>query len=524
MGNKSFFGQATMLAIAIVVVRFLGFLYRVPLTGMLGDKGIGWYSAAFQIYTFFFIMSAFSLPASISKIVSENIAIGRYKNAHKVFKVAYKISLFLGFLMGAILLFGSGLFANLLRIPETKYAMITLGPTLFVVAAMVPLRGYFQGMGDMYPTASSQVVEQFFNAIFSVVMAYVLLTNFGLAFGAAGGTLGTGIGALAGLIYISIMYLKRKKDIFKNIDEGDQYEEDSKVIAKNMLGTMIPFIIGNTVFTFTVLIDVIMVKTGLLAADYTNDAADVIYGQWSGKYSLIINLPTSIITAIVTAIIPNIAAAKAKGKFELIRAKFERLIKVIFVVMMPTAIGLMVMGSNILELLFPRNPGGGQLFVVGGFTVVLVGIMKISTATLQGMGEFWKPVKYTAIAMATKVLLNFTLIRIPEINIYGAIIAGLIAYSIISYFNIREINKKLNMKVHLLKYAAKPFIASLIMGIFTYGIYYAFSGISQNLATVISVAGAVIIYGVLVIKFKILSKEEILILPKGEKIVKVLKI
>ena len=210
LSKAKFIKQAAILAVASLLVRLLGFLYRLPLTDMLGDEGNGIYSAGFYLYNFFLVMSSAGLPAAISKIVSEKVALKEYRNVKKTFKMSLILSSTVGLISSIIMFVSARFFCNIIGSPNSYYTILTLSPTVFIVSAMSVFRGYFQGLGTTVPTAISQVIEQIFNAVFSIYLAY-LLVGISLPLGAAGGTAGTGIGALAGLIYILMVFLNKKR-------------------------------------------------------------------------------------------------------------------------------------------------------------------------------------------------------------------------------------------------------------------------------------------------------------------------
>ena len=211
--GSSFVKQAAILAAASLIVRFIGFLYRLPMTDIIGDEGNAIYAAGYQVYNFLLILSSAGLPAAIGKMVSERISLGEYKNAHKVFQVSLLVSGGLSFVFMIALLLTSKLIAvNICKIPDAYYTLLSLAPTIFIVGIMSVFRGYFQGMNNMVPTAVSQIVEQIFNAVFSVLLSWLLISK-SVALSAAGGTTGTGIGALAGLIIVFLAYGTQKDRI-----------------------------------------------------------------------------------------------------------------------------------------------------------------------------------------------------------------------------------------------------------------------------------------------------------------------
>ncbi|MBQ9604390.1 MAG: polysaccharide biosynthesis protein, partial [Firmicutes bacterium] len=315
--SGGFVKQAAILAAASLLVRVLGFLYRLPLTDMIGNEGNGIYSAGFYLYNMFLIMSSAGLPVAISRMVAERLALGEYGNAKKVFRVSMATASFLGFVCMMIMLIFAGRFCTLIKSERSLYCILTLAPTVFIVSIMAVYRGYFQGFGTTVPTAVSQLIEQIFNAVFSVVMAWYLMKIMGgdkIAWGAAGGTAGTGIGAFAGLVTLVIAFIATGKARVARFaaDKGGYSLATSGQILKSLLKIAIPVITGTAIFSMTNLIDMAMVKDRLAAiGTYTDKEMDALYGLLTGKYVTLTTLPVSISTAIATAVIPSIATSVA---------------------------------------------------------------------------------------------------------------------------------------------------------------------------------------------------------------------
>ena len=286
----SFVKQAAILAAASLLVRFLGFIYRLPLTNMIGDEGNAIYSGGYYIYTFLLILSSAGLPAAISKLVSERIALKQYRNAHRVFQAALVISTCFGTFFAIVMGLGAHRLADMIDIADSYYSLLTLCPTLVIVAIMSVFRGYFQGMRTMVPTAISQIVEQVFNAFFSVYLAWVFTSinipegmtkNIPLA--SAGGTMGTGIGALAGLVVVVFAYCLIRPYLLWRAERCKQpYEESKRELMGRVLQTAWPIIAGTAVFSITNLIDMGMVVRILQQIGFSEANARALYGQLSG--------------------------------------------------------------------------------------------------------------------------------------------------------------------------------------------------------------------------------------------------
>ncbi|MDE6181728.1 MAG: polysaccharide biosynthesis protein, partial [Eubacteriales bacterium] len=470
-GRKvSFIKQAAILAIASLLVRLLGFLYRLPLTDMLGDEGNGIYSAGFYLYNFFLVMSSAGLPAAISKIVSEKYSLGEYKNVKKVFTVSLIMAIIVGLFFSLLMFFSAKWFCEIIGSPKSYYTILTLSPTVFIVSVMSVFRGYFQGLGTTVPTAMSQVIEQIFNAIFSIYLAYILV-GIGIEFGAAGGTSGTGIGALAGLIYIIILFFTKRKDINQSLSfETSEYRiESSKEIAIRVIKTAVPIITGTAIFSMTNLIDMQMVSSRLAySGAFTETEITALYGQLTGKYVTITTLPVSISTALATAVLPSIAASVVKKEHNMVKEKISTTLRITMILSIPAAVGIGVMSDEILKLLFPNHSDGGKLLMWGSFSIIFLALCQIVTGILQGIGKMQVPAKNALIGSIIKIPINYFLIAIPFINVLGAIISTTVCYIIASILNLLELKKATNVIPDYKSILIKPTIASIIMGVICY--------------------------------------------------------
>ena len=267
--KSNFIVQGTILAAAGILVRLIGLVYRIPLVNILGTAGSGIYSSAYNIYTILLLISSYSLPLAVSKMVSARMSQGEYRNANRVYKGAMLFALIVGAVMALVAFFGADVFAQyVLNKPDASYAIRTLAPTVFIVAVLAVYRGYYQGLGTMIPTAVSQIIEQIFNAVFSIVFAYLLFSygakadllkntgNLAAAFGAAGGTIGTGVGALAALLFCMIVYAMYRRVLRKQMrrDRARKLESYSE-IARTIVMISLPVILSTTVYNISTVLD-----------------------------------------------------------------------------------------------------------------------------------------------------------------------------------------------------------------------------------------------------------------------------
>lgn len=526
MSKTRFIKQAAILAIASLLVRFLGFLYRLPLTNMLGDEGNGIYSAGFYLYNFFLVMSSAGLPAAISKIVSEKIALQEYKNVKKTFKISLLLAGSMGFICSLIMFFSARFFCNIIGSPNSYYTILTLSPTVFIVSIMSVFRGYFQGLGTTVPTAISQIIEQIFNAIFSIYLAYILV-KISIPLGAAGGTAGTGIGALAGLIYIFIAFSTKKRFINKKLSKRThRYRiETNREIAIKILKTAIPIIAGTAIFSMTNLIDMQMVSSRLLASNaFTETEITSLYGQLTGKYVTLTTLPVSISTALATAVLPSIATSMVQNDIATVRKKIDVSLRLTMIISIPAAVGMGVLADQILLLLFPNYSDGGTLLRVGSLSIIFLALCQIITGILQGIGKVNTPAKNAFIGSIIKIPINYVLIAIPIINVSGAIISTTVCYIVASFLNFRALKKETGIKLDLKSVIFKPLLASIVMGVSCYFSYkFIFMFTNNTIATLFSI---VISMGVYLISLALIGgfkREDLSLIPMGGKLIRILE-
>lgn len=523
--ESSFLMQATILATAGIFVRFIGFLYRLPMQNMLGDEGTGIYGQAFNIYILFFVISSAGMPAAISKMVSTRIALNQYQNAHKVFKVALCVAGIAGLISMGMLYFGAAWLAKLVSSEDAFYSIRTLAPTAFIVAILSVYRGYFQGMGNTVPTAVSQIVEQTINAIFSIVLVYILIDE-GLAIAAAGGTAGSGIGALAGLLIIILIYCLGKERIHKKIKKNASYQEyeSSKKIAIELLSTAGPIIAGTAVFSITNLIDTKMVTSILLDIGFTYTEALQLFGQLNGKYVVITTLPVGIATALAAASVPSIASSVALGDRDATRRKVNMTLRLTMIISIPAAFGIGILANQILLFLFPNNPDGGILLRVGSISIIFLALSQIATGILQGMGKLKVPAIAALCGAIVKIPLNYFFISMPSVNVLGAVISTTVCYLIASTINLTVVYRTTKTRPDFIGVFIKPLISSALMGFVCYVVYYTSYNVypSNSISLILSIVSGVISYFIFMVLIKGITRNDLKILPMGKKIIKFL--
>ncbi|MFV0519863.1 MAG: oligosaccharide flippase family protein [Lachnospirales bacterium] len=516
--------QGLILIIANIIVRFFGFIYRIPLTDMLGDSGNGIYSASFNVYYFFLLISSASMPAVISKLVSERTALKQYKDAHNVYKVAYFISGTLGFLCMLILFFNADKVEDLLYTEGTALSIKVLAPTVFCVSLLSVYRGYFQGLKNTIPTAISQVVEQIVNAIVSLIGAYYLV-KISVAHGAAGSTLGTLFGAFSGLIVVFIIYLSKRKFIMKKVSKS--FASESYIsLGKQILKTSIPIILGTTIFAITNIIDTRMSMSRLTASGvFTYDEAVSLYGQLTGKFLVLTNLPISIATVFSASVIPNISSMRIAKKKKDINKNINLAIKMVMIFAVPATFGMVILAKEIYAFLYPSYPAGYTLMYLGGISIIIISFNQVIVSILQGLDRLYLPLISTLVSVIIKITLNYFLISIPSINIHGAVISTVVSYMVFLILDLYFLKRVWTVKIKYKSVFLKPLIASVIMGIVCFftnkAIFFIFK--SNAIALIMSVIISMFVYFIILITIRSITDKDILRIPKGYLILKILQ-
>ena len=535
--RSNFIVQGGILAITGIISRIIGLVYRIPLQKKIGDSGMGYYSAAFQIYSIMLIISSYSLPTAVSKLVAARVAKGQYKNARKIFRGAMLFACITGGATCLIVLFGADSMAsNIMNLPKSAIALRVLAPTLLIVAVMGVIRGYFQGLGTMMPTAFSQLFEQVVNAVISVVAAIYLFEygtkvsgllhdqTFSAAYGAAGGTLGTGTGALAGLLMLAVMFAVHNREMKVNISNDKTARNDGfPKIFRILIITILPVILSSTIYNISDVLDQgifgsVMAKKGMNEHDIAS-----YWGIFSTKYKVIINVPVALANALCSSIMPALTACVEQGKMKLARHKVRLGMRFVMIIAFPCAMGLSILGRPILSMLFTGEIEiPAMLLRMGSVTVVLYSMSTLSNGVLQGINKLNIPVRNAAIALAVHVGVLYLCIGVFDLKLYGVVIALVVFALTVCVLNWISIGRYMSYKQEIRKTFVIPFTASAIMGLVILLMYLLIrKGTSDNIATLLSIVIGVCVYFVALLKLKGVNESEIRSFPGGDFLAKI---
>lgn len=533
--KNNFLVQGSILAMAGILVRVIGIIYRVPLNSILGDDGISYYSTAYDIYSLFLLISSMSMPIAVSKIVSARVAKGQLKNAYRAFLGAVVFGLIIGAAVFAIVFFGADAFAKLWKFPSAALAIKTLAPTLFIMSFLGVLRGFFQGLGTMMPTAVSQILEQIVNAIVSISAALILFdmgekVGQAEAYSAAGGTLGTLAGAFAALLFMFFVFMVYRPVYKKNMTLYDvgRKEEYGK-LTKVLVLTIAPVLLSTTVYNLGSLIDSGIF--GNVMSSYfkmEESSYSSLMGIYSGKFKLLTTAPIAIASALSSAVIPSLVNSYTEKNRKQLKSKVDSTIKLTMLVAVPCGMGLSVLGLPIVKMLF-RNVDNVQvcekIMLFSFFTVVFYSFSTITNAVLQGIDRMKVPVVNATVSLILHVPFLLVLLMGFKLKIYGVVIADFVFALIVCILNIMSLKKYMRYRIDVLNVFIKPLMAAIVMGAATLMTYKGFMMMTgrNTVSALVAIIVAVVIYGVLLLVLKAVTSEELLMLPKGRKIEQLLK-
>lgn len=535
MVKKTFLQGAVVLGIAGLIIKVMGAVFRIPLANIIGDTGMGYYQTAYPVYVLLLTLSTAGVPVAISRMVAERNAVGNTYESYRVFRISFVLLFAIGISSSAVLFFGAGTIVDQLGNPGAELAMMSIAPALLFVPIMASFRGFFQGLQNMKPTALSQIVEQLFRVAAGLTLA-VVLVNKGLEYAAAGASFGATAGAMAGLIAVVGLFLFHRHSIFKGITPplGGSTEKGSSILIQ-VLAIAVPITIGAAIMPIMNTIDLAIVIKRLMASGFTPDAANSLYGQLTGMAGPLINFPQVLTQAIAMSLVPAVAAAYKRRETDFLRYNVELGLRTALIIGLPCALGLMTLSEPIMLLLYPAQRASAvsaapSLFILSAGVIFLATVQTL-TGVLQGIGKQLIPVKNLAIGALVKVLLTYYLTAIPAVNIRGAAIGTVCAYITASILNLIAVRRYTGVGFDPGLTVIKPMAAGLTMSIVVYAVQRLFYIVLSNntdsinmanaLATAVSILIGAMVYIFMLIATKAITSEELKLLPKGEKLIRI---
>ncbi len=529
--KESFMQAVISLIFSQILIKLLGLVYQLYLTNKegFGDAGNAVYVPAYQIYALLLTLSSIGVPNAISKLVAERTALEDHKGAHRIFKVAFATFAVIGLTGTLILFFGADFISTvLISNPDTKYTILALSPAIFFVSISSVFRGYFNGRQMMRNTAKSQSLEQLFKTILTIaIVELVFTTSSGnTVWMAAGATVATTLSVILSFVYSFTIYKINSKQIGEDIKKTVNYKyQNVKQIIKNILFVSIPMALSSVMSAFNKNIDSFTVVRNLKKFMPEADAK-AQYGILGGKVDTLTSLPLALNIAFATALVPTISAARAKGDEKTVTKRVSFSLLASMLIGLPCTVGMIVFAQPILELLYPNASNGALILQITAMTIIFTILDQTINATLQGIGKIMVPAMALGCGMLTKLIFNLVLVQNPAFGVNGAAIGSVACHMVAFAIAFTVLRKNIKLDLTVGKFVIRPLLATIIMGVCSYFLYSKLlvSGIIVGKwATILSLLFAVVIYVLAVIALKILNKEEILMLPFGSQIYKVLE-
>lgn len=535
--KSNFIVQGGILAMAGIVSRIIGIARRFPMQHIFGDKGNGYYAAAYSVYSIMLIISCYSLPLAVSKAVSAKMSKKQYKSAQRVFQCAMIFAMTMGGIMFLVCEFlGDFLAEYVMEEPMGAMALKVLGPALLTVSVMGVFRGYFQGLGTMMPTAISQILEQIFVLIGSIAGTYVLYhygdkvgallhnEDFAPAYGAAGASIGPVLGSVVGLLFLAFVYVLYQKGTKKRgVRDANGRVDGYPQIFKLIILTIVPVLLSSTVYNISDVIDTkifgsIMIQKGL------GDIKTDIWGVYTGKYKVLINVPIALANAMCSSIVPVLTQLMVREEYGRARERIGQAMRFTMIVAFPSAVGLAVLARPIISMLFKGEVDMAvDMLHIGSLSVVFFAVSTLTNGVLQGINKMKVPVRNAAISLVIHVVFLYVTLQLG-MGINAVIYANILFAAVVCVLNALAVRKYLWYNQELVRTFVIPAIASIVMGIVIGLLNMALSKAAGNVVTVFVGMGiGVVVYFVVLILLKGINERDLKSMPGGRTILTVAK-
>jgi len=524
--KQNFLQGTALLAMATAIVKVIGAFYKIPLNAIIGEKGFGYFNTAYEIYNVLLMISTAGLPVAMSRMISQASSLKHYNQVRRIYNTARGIFLGLGITGTLLMTLFCRQLAQFQNQPDAWAAIGFLGPCVLLICIMSTFRGFFQGQSNMLPTSISQVLEAVVKLIVGIAAAWILLKSTGsVALAAGGAILGVTASCLVSSIYLFGCFRKVYPHMGQTSDEPRSFADT----AKGLMVIAIPITLGSAGLQFLTMLET-KIYMGRLLEFYTQAAADTMRGIY-GMTQTIFNMPCAFITPITISIIPAITAQLTTCKDLEAKATEESAIRITGLISMPCAFGLGLLAQPVTALLGGYTGDNlvlaTKLMTILGFSIMFNAVVLVTTAIMQAHGHATRPVINMLIGGVLKLAAVFFLTGNPNIGIVGTPVGTLLCYLAISVLNIYSIRTLLEHPPAILKNLIRTFLAAVIMGIF---VFAAFTGLKMaGITSRLILCGAPIAVGVVAyvlaaVKIKVVTREDCLLLPKGEKIAKLLKL
>lgn len=536
--------QAGILAMASMIVRVIGLLYRAPLTAIIGDEGNGYYGTAYNIYTIILMVSSYSMPSAISKLMAQKLAVGEYRNANRVFRCALMYGVLVGLVGSGLLFFGARFL-----VPDVAVCVLQVfAPTVFLFGILGSMRGYFQARGSMVQTSVSQILEQLANAVVSIAAAWLLMqTAVGAdptrraQLGAMGSALGTGAGVLIALLFMVFCFRRSKEGRKAEIlSDATGKEEKYRIFLRDTILVITPFMLSGVIMNLTTSLNQTIYMRMLIDLKGAGETATTtLYGIFSNKAVVISNIPISIATAVSSAIIPGISAAYARRDETGARRQVGNAIRITSIIAIPSAVGLAVLARPITMLMFPQMESlelASSLLSLLAVTVIFYSISTITNAALQSIGRMNLPLISAGIALVVQTVVLVALLRFTDLDVRALVLVSILYSVMIFAVNQYYLRRFLGIRQDVRRDYLQPLVCAALMGAAAKAVYYLVSMAAEPMrnlpkgfyfrnlaATAAALLAAVLVYGYTMVRSGTIRRKDLLSMPKGQLLVRLME-
>ena len=525
--KQNFLQGTALLAMATAIVKVIGALYKIPLNAIIGEQGFGYFNTAYEIYNVLLMISTAGLPVAMSRMISQASSLGHYNQVRRIYATARGIFLTLGIVGTLLMTVFCRQLAAFQNQPDAWAAIGCLGPCVLLICIMSTFRGFFQGQSNMLPTSISQVLEAVVKLIVGMVAALVIIkmTN-SIPLAAGGAILGVTASCIVSSVYLFSCFRKSYKFLPKTGETVDSY----KATAKGLLIIAIPITLGSAGLQLLTMLETKIYMGQLLSHGWSQNEADTMRGIY-GMTQTIFNMPCAFITPITISIIPAITAQLTTGDRAAAKATEESAARITGLISMPCAFGLALLSEPVTALLGGYTGDNlalaTKLMAILGASIAFNAVVLVTTAIMQAHGHVNRPVINMLIGGVLKLAAVYILTGNKAVGIVGTPIGTLLCYVSIAALNIFSIRKLVENPPALVKNLLRPFLAALVMGIF---VLAAFAGLkyvgitSRLILCGAPIAVGVVAYVLAAVKIKVITRSDCLLLPKGEKIAKLLRL
>ncbi len=519
--KQNFLEGALIMAIANIIVKVIGAFFKIPLKNLIGSEGIGMFYGAYNIYSALVVISTAGLPVAVSRMVAEASAQGREQEVDRIFRVSFGLFLGIGAVSTAVTVIFARPLLEYQGNPDAYWSLIALAPAVFFVALMSVYRGYCQGLHNMVPTAMSQLIEALSKLIFGYGFAILALRRgLGVEMASAGAILGVTLGTVLGSVY---MILRSRSVRPVGRPEGSA---GNGALLRKLVVIAVPITIGAAVMSLTNLVDNFVVMRRLQSIGYAKEVTVSMYGAYSSMSVALMTMPQTLIVGITVSLIPAIAEAYGSRDFDKAQMNTESAVRLTGMLAFPCAVGLFVLAWPLLNLLFTSDVDfAAPLLKPLALAFLCVSTVSLTNALMQAAGRERLPVISMIAGGVVKIATNYTLIGIPAINIHGAPIGTIACYATIAVLNIIFLYRKTEIGPKKWYLLWKPAASALLMGLFAAVTYPVLEGVlGARPGVIVEILLCMLVYFGAMLALRGFVREDILMLPHGKKIAKILKL